>query len=240
MVNFAFKTDFLRIFLKILGRTFLILLAVLLLVWILIQTEPVQNFLVKKITGRLSKDLHTEVQIKHVSFTLFNRMDLDDILIRDQKKDTLLSAGALKVRISDWFFLKDNIELKYIGLEDASLFQRRSDSVWNFQFLMDYFSGSKKDTQKGQVGLNLKKVDFKNVHYYKQDAWRGEDMNIYVGRLLLDADSIDLNALNFKLNYIIWNWTGPNLSWFNMRETDRGCLQVPGWLIPGYILTRQA
>jgi len=180
----------------------LIILAVLLLVWILIQTEPVQNFLVKKITGRLSKELHTEVSIKHVSFTLFNRMDLDDILIRDQKKDTLLSAGALKVRISDWFFLKNNIELKYIGLEDAAVYQNRKDSVWNFQFLIDYFSSPKKDTASSHIGLDLKKVDFKNVRYYKKDGWRGEDMDVYVGRMLLDAQKIDLNALDFKLHYL--------------------------------------
>ena len=196
------KKDFLRTFLKILGRTFLVILAVLLLVWILIQTEPVQNFLVRKVTARLSKDLHTEVSIKHVSFTLFNRMDLDDILIKDQHKDTLLSAGALKVRISDWFFLKNNIELKYIGLEDANVFQNRQDSVWNFQFLIDYFSGPKKDTATGSIGLDLKKVDFKNVRYYKKDGWRGEDMDVYVGRLLLDADKIDLNKLDFKLHYL--------------------------------------
>ena len=178
------------------------ILAVLLLVWILIQTEPVQNYLVKRITGRLSKDLHTEVQIRHVSFTLFNRMDLDDILVRDQGKDTLLAAGALKVRISDWFFLKNNIELKYIGLEDAVVYQKRKDSVWNFQFLADYFASPNKDTSSSKVGLDLKKVDFKNVHYLKQDGWRGEDMDVWVGRLLLDADKIDLNSLDFKLRYL--------------------------------------
>ncbi|GAB3363403.1 hypothetical protein GCM10027566_31810 [Arachidicoccus ginsenosidivorans] len=180
----------------------MIILAVLLLVWILIQTEPVQNFLVKKVTARLSKDLHTEVSIKHVSFTLFNRMDLDDILIKDQKKDTLLAAGALKVRITDWFFLKNNIELKYIGLENASIYQNRKDSVWNFQFLIDYFSSPKKDTTKGTIDLDLKKVDLKNVRYYKQDGWRGEDMDVSVGRMLLDAEKIDLNTLEFKLHYL--------------------------------------
>lgn len=129
-------------------------------------------------------------------------MDLDDLLVKDQKKDTLISAGALKVRISDWFFLKDKIELKYIGLEDAIVYQNRKDSVWNFQFLVDYFSRSKKDTTKSAISLDLKKVDFKNVHYIKKDDWRGEKMDIYVGSLLLDAEKIDFNTLNFKIHYL--------------------------------------
>jgi len=46
-------------------------------------------------------------------------MRLEKTLILDRKKDTLLYAGALRVNITDWFFLKNKIELKYIGLDDA-------------------------------------------------------------------------------------------------------------------------
>ncbi len=82
----------------------MVLLAIVLLGWLLIQTETVQNFLVGKVTKRLSKDLNTEVRIQHVSFSFFNKMNLEGALIKDQQKDTLLYAGALKFRITDWFF----------------------------------------------------------------------------------------------------------------------------------------
>ena len=86
---------------------------------ILINTTPVQNWLVKAVTHRLSKDLDTKVSIKHVNFALFNKMNLEGVYIQDQnKKDTLLYAGKLSVNITDWFFFKDQIELKYIGLEN--------------------------------------------------------------------------------------------------------------------------
>jgi hypothetical protein len=181
----------------------LALLEIILLAWILVQTEPVQNFLVKKINHRLSRDLKTEVRIEHVSFTLFDRMNLDGTLIRDLNKDTLLYAGALKVRISDWFFLKKNIDLNYIGLENAKIHAYRKDSVWNYQFLIDHFSSSKKDTTpKQNIGLNLKKVDLKNVAIDENDLWVGERTSIKLGSLILDADNIDLNTLNFKINLL--------------------------------------
>ena len=41
------------------------------------------------------------------------------VLIEDRKGDTLLYAGDVKVRITDWFFFKKKAELKYIGLENA-------------------------------------------------------------------------------------------------------------------------
>ena len=88
------------------SRTVLGIFGFVLLLWLLLQTELVQNFLITKVTARLSKDLHTEVRIQHVSFAFFDKMDLDGALIRDQNKDTLLYAGSMKLRITDWFFLQ--------------------------------------------------------------------------------------------------------------------------------------
>src|ERR1700712_2747752 len=101
--------------LKILGRILLGLLGFILLLWLLIQTSPVQNFIVGKLTKRLSEGLKTEVKIGHVNLSLFDKVNLEDVLIKDQHKDTLLSAGSVKVRLTDWFFLRDKIVLKYIG-----------------------------------------------------------------------------------------------------------------------------
>src|SRR5215210_2972296 len=112
----------------------------MLISWWLIHTTPVQNWLVKKVTKRLSKDLETRVSIKYIDFALFDEMLMEGTLVEDRKRDTLLYAGKVKVNITDWFFLKDTIQLKYIGLEDATVNMHRIDSVWNYQFLVDYFS----------------------------------------------------------------------------------------------------
>ncbi len=76
----------------------------LILVWAFLQTDWGQNWLARQVTSKLSKDLQTKVSIKHVSFGLFNRMDLKGVYIEDQKRDTLMYAGAVNVRITDWFF----------------------------------------------------------------------------------------------------------------------------------------
>ncbi|MDR0794162.1 MAG: hypothetical protein LBE82_12715, partial [Chitinophagaceae bacterium] len=187
---------------KIARRIVVSIVGIVLLVWLLIQTEPVQNFLVKRVTAHLSKELKTEVSIRHVSFSLFNRVNMDGTLIRDREKDTLLYAGTLKVRLTDWFFAKKNIELKYIGLEDAVIKEQRKDSVWNFQFLADYFSSPAPRKSKSAINLSLKKIDFKNVTFLKNDLWVGERMKVKMGSMLLDADSVNLNTLRFKLNSI--------------------------------------
>ncbi len=187
---------------KFTGRFLLSIIGLLLLVWLLLQTETVQNFITGKVTARLSNELHTEVSIKNVSFSFFDKMDLNGTLIRDLQKDTLLYAGSIKVRITDWFFLKNKADLTYIGLEDAVIKQQRKDSVWNSQFLIDYFSGPpSKDTSKG-IKLDFKKVDLKNIVYIQNDEWKGQKMIIKAGSLLLDAEKIDLANNAFIINSI--------------------------------------
>lgn len=194
----------LKRFLKILRRTILGIIALILVLFIAIQTSFVQNWLVGIATQRLSKTLGTEVSIKKVSFSLFNRLNMDTTLVRDQNRDTILYAGQLKVRITDWFFLKDSAVLKYIGLEDAVVKLQRKDAHWNYQFIIDSLSspGPKKKKEGGGIVFNLKKVDLKNVRFLKNDLWGGERMEASIGSLLLDADRMDFNNSIFHINDI--------------------------------------
>ncbi|WP_167895669.1 hypothetical protein, partial [Thermococcus sp. M36] len=129
-------------------------------------------------------------RIKNISFSLLDKLNLEGVLIRDKQKDTILYAGALKVRITDWFILKDKADLKYIGLEDAVVKLQRTNAKWNYQFIADYFaSPDKKKTTNNKKGLvlNLQKVDLKNVSFLENDLWRGEKMVVHISSLLLDA-----------------------------------------------------
>ncbi len=188
--------------LKWTGRVLLAIFALLLLVWLLIQTSPVQNYIIGKITTKLSKDLKTEVRIKHVSLSLFDKVNLEGVLVRDQKKDTLLYAGALKARLTDWFFIHNKLVITYAGLEDAVIYLHRKNPVWNYQFIADHFASkdTTTTTDDSPMKLSLEKVDFKNVNFVQNDEWRGQKMQIKAGSLLLQADSVDLNNNRFVIS----------------------------------------
>ena len=132
-------------------------------------------------------------------------MHLHGVLIEDRKGDTVLYAGDVKVRITDWFFFKKEAELKYIGLENAIIKFQRTDSVWQQQFLLDYFSSPTTGTKKKKAGIlfNLKKMEFVNVTFIKKDAWLGQDMLMYVGAMNLEADSLSLAGNHYEINSLI-------------------------------------
>lgn len=179
--------------------------AVLLLIWLLVQTEVVQNYIVGKLTHRLSEELKTEVSVQHVSFSLFNKVNLEKTLIRDRGNDTILYAGQLKVRLTDWFFFKEKIVLKYIGLEDAVIKLQRPDTLWNYQFIADYFAGSADTSSqpKKQIAIDFKKIDFKNVSFLSNDHWIGTKQTIKAGSALVDVQQIDFANNKFLINEIV-------------------------------------
>ncbi|MGZ3975308.1 MAG: translocation/assembly module TamB domain-containing protein, partial [Flavisolibacter sp.] len=174
-----------------------------------LQTETGQNWLARQVTKRLSKDLQTKISIKHVKLNLFNfnRMDLEGVLMEDQKHDTLLYAGLFQVRITDWFVFKEKADLEYIGLENAIINLNRTDSVWNYAFLDKYFSsGTTADTtskKKAGIAFDLKKVVMKNVSFVQKDAWTGSDMYVKVGGLDMDARKITISNQTVDVSNLV-------------------------------------
>jgi len=122
-------------------------------------------------------------------------MDLEGVFMEDQKHDTLLYAGKFEVRLTDWFLFKDKADLKYVGLEDATIQLNRTDSVWNYSFLEKYFASSGTDTstkKKAGIAFDLKKVVMHNVSFIEKDAWLGNDLYATVDSLNMDARSISI------------------------------------------------
>ncbi|MGZ5247464.1 MAG: translocation/assembly module TamB domain-containing protein, partial [Flavitalea sp.] len=195
----------------------LVLIALIILAWLLVQTTFFQNFIVGTVTKKLSKNLNTTVQIKHVDFDLFNYMLLEGTLVKDQRKDTLLYAGTATVNLTDWFFFSDSVELKYIGLKDAVIHINRTDSVWNYQFLIDYFaSPTPAKKQQRDINLKLKQLELENISIVQKDGWRGENLTANLESLDLESEIFDLKNKRIKINsldivkpyFAIYNYKG--------------------------------
>jgi translocation-and-assembly-module (TAM) inner membrane subunit TamB-like protein len=187
---------------KILTRVFLVILLFLIVIWGILQTPAGQNWLAIKITNRLSRELQTKISIKHVDFSFFNKMNIKGVLVEDRNRDTLLYAGNLQVKITDWFFFKDVAEVKYVGLEDAVIKFQRTDSNWNFKFLQDYFAPAPglKPKKKAGIHFDLKVVEMKNVVIIKNDAWNGQNLYVRLTKLNMDAKELSLSGKNIDIN----------------------------------------
>src|SRR5665647_2280047 len=86
--------------------TLLIILTVLILVpaisLLLAQTPRFQDFIVKYLTDTLSKRTGAEIRIGKASYTIFNKIVLNDILFEDHNGDTILAVRKLDLRLREF------------------------------------------------------------------------------------------------------------------------------------------
>jgi hypothetical protein len=92
------------------NKILLVILAIIagipLLVSIALMLPGIQTRIVEKLTARLSKDLNTEISIERVQALPFAGITLNNFLIRDLKKDTLLFAPKVHSEIDYFSILK--------------------------------------------------------------------------------------------------------------------------------------
>ena len=155
----------------------------LLLSYLLLLLPIVQEKIGRQIAKNMSQSLGTEFQLDGLSFSLFNRLDIKNVLIRDQQKDTLLFAQTLKLRISDLVFSNKAPILGYIGLEKAKIYLHRNSPVWNYQFIVDHFKSTDTSKSSGQQ-FDLKKIDFTNIQFIQDDEWIGATTKFEAKHLL--------------------------------------------------------
>ena len=169
------------------------IVGLLLLSYLLIQVPWVQNKLVQSAASSISKTMGTQVKVGAVSFSLFNSLDLEKVLILDKQNDTLLYTHTLKLRITDLFFTKSDPTIKYIGLEGPQIFLHRKNVQWNYQFIVDYLN---RDTSKASAHIDIKKIDLANFKFVQDDEWLGEKME-------LSGSNIIANISNFNSKQIV-------------------------------------
>lgn len=92
----SFKT-----FRKIVFRTFLVLLLLLLCAGIALSLPSVQTKIAHYYTNKLNKKYGTDIYVDQVAVTIFGSIKLKKILIKDYKKDTLIYATRLNTSILD-------------------------------------------------------------------------------------------------------------------------------------------
>ena len=198
----------------------LVVIILLLAAFIFIETPGGQNWLAKQFTKKFSRELKTKISFKHVRFSLFNKLNLEEFIMEDQMHDTLVYAGNLQLRITDWFFFKDTAEIKYLSLENAVIKLQKTDTLWNYQFLVNYFTPtSKSPKKKAGIEFNLKKLSLKNVVLTQKDPVRGQDMMAGIGSMEMDSKVISTSKRNIDINSL--NLVQPFFSLYSYAGTGQ-------------------
>lgn len=164
-----------------------------------------QTWLVKQFTENLSRQLNTEVSIDKVKFSFFNKLHLENVLLRDQANDTLLYVHDLTAAIIHIGPIKKEINLQSIQLSNCALNSKlNADRESNFAFL---FKNFKKKEPKNPFLWSINCQQFKladvllthqSENEKKKQKIRLQDIQFDARHFALSPDSIYFEISDFK------------------------------------------
>ncbi len=183
---------------------------ILILLYFILQSSAVQNWLIGKITGYLSAELATTIQIRHVDISFFDNLVLEGFFVADQKGDTLLAAESFKAGLNSNIFslLSNKLEFNEISLDHARFNIRRleGEAENNLQFIIDYFTSPtpKPKTKPSPFRVRVQNLRLHDVQFLQEDKVKGQRMvaaiqdgNIRINNLDLAANRIDIQSIQF-------------------------------------------
>ncbi|NJN35024.1 MAG: hypothetical protein HC817_12985 [Saprospiraceae bacterium] len=124
-------------------RLFLSAIFIFIVLALIVQLQPVQDWTIQKVTSRLSEELKTTVRIDQFSLDFFDELSLKGVFIGNQNapNDTLISVEKLRLDVSYWHLIFGITQLDALRIEKATVRLNRFAGQYdnNLQFIINYF-----------------------------------------------------------------------------------------------------
>jgi len=181
----------------------LVVLVCLLLIFI---NLPVGKRVVRnEVQSYLQGKLKTKVSIGSIDYSLPKWLELNNIYIEDQKKDTLIFGERISVNISMLKLIWGDIDIQKVGLENilVNIKRAENDTSFNYQFIVNAFSGSspppsaKKDTAALKLKLDRLLLDRISLRYI--DKKEGTDFYAGIKNLDVALNKFQPDKLEFGI-----------------------------------------
>ncbi|WP_298116957.1 translocation/assembly module TamB domain-containing protein [Flavobacterium sp.] len=186
--NTRFKT-----FRKIVFRTIIVLILLLLGLAIALSLPSVQTYIAQYITSELNKDYGTNINVEHVEVTIFGGVQMKNVMIKDEKKDTLIFAKRISTNILDTKKLLDG-DLIFGDIKADELLLNiktyKGDKDTNLDKFVAAFDDGKKGTKKFLMTSN--KITLKNSRFVMHDYNRANPKDV-------DFTNLNVSATDFKI-----------------------------------------
>jgi hypothetical protein len=199
-----------RIILWIIGSV----IGFFLLIVIALQIPTVQNFAKDKAVTFLEDKIKTKVEIGKIEIGLPKKIILENVLFEDQQQDTLLFGNKIKLDISLFKLLDNQIEINLIQLEGIqSKISKNSNGKFNFDYIIEAFASEeppKKDEKA--MTISLAKLILDDIFFRYDDAVSKNDFSLKLKhfdtkiktfnleKMLFDVPTINLDGLQVHLN----------------------------------------
>lgn len=187
------------------------------ILYALLNSNKVQNFIADQATSILSEKLQTEVTVGDVDYRLFNTFRLEDLYIQDLRKDTLLYVNKVDVDFDFWRFFSGTFIFNKVSFDkfDGNLVIDEA-GISNIDFILKAFRKSKKDEEKTLIDFNFKDIRITNSSFKLVNLKR----KVRKDTTRFDSDILILRDINtvLSIDYLRGDSLLANIHSFSAKE----------------------
>lgn len=174
-------------------------------IYLAIQTRPVQNYAARKLTHYLSEQFGTNIHVGGIDVALFRRVVLKDVWIEDEHADTLAYSRRISATIDTLNFRKKNLSLSRLSFDQTkAFFEKDSIGVFNYQFLA---KGDKPELPtEHKWKLNCNRFILRNSTFsyesFQQPVrqFQIDEVRLRIDNFRFDKDSLSFHLFSMSLN----------------------------------------
>ena len=157
----------------------------------------------------ISEKTNKELSVSLIDLSITEGLSIHNIFFEDANNDTLIFAKKIEVQFNLLNYFSDKLSVTKLEINNATVkITSNADSIFNFQYIIDEFSGNtntdNKDTLKSEIPINLTNIDivFDNVNFVFSSTTGGINLQVRDVDLILNTDSIDINKMKYYANNI--------------------------------------
>jgi translocation and assembly module TamB len=196
--------------LKKTGKVFLYIVGVVLVLLIgaviFINTNYAKRIIRDKVQSYLQTKLNTKIVIGSIDYSLPKWIEIKNIYVEDQLKDTLFFGEKLSVDLDMIKLIRGITYIRKVELQNiyANISRPEKDSVFNFQFIVDAFKGKATDTivntDTSALQLTMKELLLTHVKVRFDDQFGGSGFTANVGNLDATVNKFRPDKLHFDID----------------------------------------
>jgi translocation and assembly module TamB len=187
--------------LKVLAMLIVAVLVLLLVVVLYFNSKPGQKKLSHILFTQLSNQIGTPISGK-LSFSIPDWVKLDDLLILDQKRDTLLYAQKAYLDVALFKLLNNQLVIEKVQLENSAANITKKDGVFNFDYIFDAFSpknSAPADTTAAPLKITLNQIQVKSLKAKYQDLDVDQVFDAHLTSLATGFNTLDIENTIYDL-----------------------------------------
>ncbi len=197
-----------RLYKRILASVGIVLLCtalVLLMLVSLARSGRVQTATLRVFSEQMSRGLGAKVEVGHIAYKFPNRLIVEDVLIEDRQRDTLLYIDTLSAYADMLKLLReDTLCIHEVALVGGYLNAYPvNDSTMNYLFLVDAFRSEKQDSNSDfHINLQVQDIRLTNIRA-RLNNWRGQipDAALHVYNITPHLFDVEIERLSANVRH---------------------------------------